>query len=541
MPPIPLWTATEAMLATGGTISRGWHAHGVSIDTRTLAPGDLFVALQGEARDGHDFVVEALAKGAAAALVAHVPAGVDEDAPLLLVDDTLRGLRGLARAARARTHAKVIAITGSAGKTTTKDMARAILAHAGPVHAAELSLNNHWGVPLTLARMPADTAFAVLEIGMNHAGEITPLSRLARPHVAVVTTVAEAHLGQFDDITGIAHAKAEIFAGLEPGGTAVLPLDNAHLSILAAAAEGFRALGFGTAEDATLHLVEAAVHAEATVVQAHLNGAAWSFRIGAPGRHLADCALAALSAAAAVGVDPARGALALSDWQPVEGRGGRWDIALGPGGLDGTLRLIDDSYNANPASVRAAFGVLAAQPVEDGIGRVQRGRRIAFLGDMLELGQTEMALHAGLAKDAAAAGIDVIHCCGPRMRALYEALPGGRRGQWCANSEGLAAKARSLLDAGDVCVVKGSKGARMGRVVDAVKALGTAERAGRQTAELTRESATLGEADAVDAVVTVDTGDTMDGAATKGTTAVPPGGGSGGTRADGGRSRPGDG
>ncbi|MEM6971281.1 MAG: UDP-N-acetylmuramoyl-tripeptide--D-alanyl-D-alanine ligase [Pseudomonadota bacterium] len=475
-----LWTASEAMLATGGTISRGWLAHGVSIDTRALAPGDLFVALKGDARDGHAFVADALAKGAAAAMVDHVPDGVDEGAPLLLVSDTLRALRGLARAARARTTARVIAITGSAGKTTTKDMARTMLAHAGQVHAAEMSLNNHWGVPLTLARMPAATDFAVLEIGMNHAGEITPLSKLARPHVSVVTTVAEAHLGQFDDISGIAHAKAEIFAGLEPGGTAVLPLDNSQIAILDAASKGFAQKRFGASDAAALRLIEASVHAEATVVQALLDGTPWTFRIGAPGRHLADCALAALTALHAAGIDPARAALELSAWQPVEGRGGRWDIVLGAGGIDGEIRLIDDSYNANPASVRAAFDVLAAQPVEDGIGRVQRGRRIAFLGDMLELGPTEMALHAGLAEDAASAGVDIIHTCGPRMRALYEALPGGRRGQWFEDSAGLADRVRSLLDAGDVCVIKGSKGARMGRVVEAVKALGEARRAGAE-------------------------------------------------------------
>ncbi|MEL6267791.1 MAG: UDP-N-acetylmuramoyl-tripeptide--D-alanyl-D-alanine ligase, partial [Pseudomonadota bacterium] len=253
-------------------------------------------------------------------------------------------------------------------------------------------------------------------------------------------------------------------------------LDNAQLPILAAAAGavGATPFGFGAAAGARLRLVEAAVHPDATVVRAALEGAPWSFRIGAPGRHLADCALAALAAVTAAGADPARAALTLAGWRPVEGRGQRWVIELGPAGLDGRVLMIDDAYNANPASVRASFEVLAAQPVEDGIGRVARGRRIAFLGDMLELGGTEAALHAGLAGPAEAAGVDVIHCCGPRMKALHDALERPRRGVWAEDSAGLAARVASLLDAGDVCVVKGSKGARMGRVIEAVKALGRA-------------------------------------------------------------------
>ncbi|MEM6489373.1 MAG: Mur ligase family protein, partial [Pseudomonadota bacterium] len=326
----PLWTAAEAAAATGGRLAGpAWAATGVSIDTRSLAPGDLFVALTGEARDGHAFVADALAQGAACALVARVPEAVAPDAPLLLVDDTLAALHALGRAARARAGARVIAVTGSAGKTTTKDMLAALFASAGSVHVAEASFNNHWGVPLTLARLAPDVAFAVLEIGMNHAGEITPLSRMARPHVAIVTTVAEAHLGHFDNVEGIAHAKAEIFAGLAPGGTAVLPLDNPYCAILAeaAAAVGAHPVGFGMAASARLRLYEAAVHAEATVVQASIDGAPWTFRIGAPGRHLAMNALAALAAVEAAGADPARAALALGAWQPPGGRGARARIA----------------------------------------------------------------------------------------------------------------------------------------------------------------------------------------------------------------------
>lgn len=478
-----LWTAADAAAATGGSATVDWAATGVSIDTRTLEPGDLFVALEGDARDGHAFVADALSRGAAAALVARVPDGVAADAPLLIVEDTLAALEALGRAGRARAQARVIAVTGSAGKTTTKEMLRLVLATTGTVHAAEASFNNHWGVPLTLARLAPDTGYAVIEIGMNHAGEITPLTKLARPHVAIVTTIAEAHVGNFPDgIEGVARAKGEIFAGLEPGGTAVLPADSPWLPILETAAGAARKVHVGQAEGSDPRLVDATIHAGATIVRATLHGAPWSFRIGAPGQHLAANAIAALAAVEAAGADPARAALALSNWSAGAGRGARWQIALGPGGLDGRITLIDESYNANPTSVRAALAVLAAQQTEDGIGRVARGRRIAFLGDMFELGEQERALHAGLAEAPEMAGIDVVHCCGPRMRALWEALPPGRRGQWCADSAAMAEGVRRVLDAGDVCMVKGSKAAGMGRVIEAVRRLGEVRPADEATA-----------------------------------------------------------
>ena len=369
----------------------------------------------------------------------------------------------------------MLAVTGSVGKTTTKEMLRALLAPFGRVHAAEASFNNHWGVPLTLARMAPDADFAVLEIGMNHAGEITPLSRLARPHVALITAVAEAHLGHFASVAEIADAKAEIFAGLEPGGTAVLPADNAHYARLEAAAlaAGATLRRFGEGE-AEFRLAAIDVLADATTVRSALGGDPWVFKIGAPGAHLASNALAALAVVEAAGVDPARAALVLARWEPPAGRGARWLVRLGPEGFDGSVRLLDESYNANPASVRAALAVLGAQPVEHGIGRVERGRRIAFLGDMLELGETELALHAALAEAPEMAAIDRVHCCGERMRALWEALPAGQRGAWVAESDALAERARRTVDAGDVCMVKGSKGARMGPVVEAIKALGEA-------------------------------------------------------------------
>ncbi len=469
-----LWTAEDAAAATSGSARGGWTGvTGVSIDTRTLVPGELFVALEGENRDGHDFVPQALAAGAGAVMVSRIPAVVADDAPVLLVDDTLAALGRLGTAARARSAAKVIAVTGSVGKTSTKEMLRSMLACQGRVHAAEKSYNNHWGVPLTLARMPAATQFAVIEMGMNHPGEIAPLSRLARPHVAIITTIEPVHLAAFDSIEGIADAKAEVFAGLEPGGVAILNRDNPQFGRLAAQAGGARILSFGTG-DCDLILEQAAVDGTSTAVRARISGRPISFKLGAPGAHFAMNATAALGAVAAVGADIARAGQAMAGWFPPEGRGQRWRIELGPAGRDGAITLIDDSYNANPASIRAALAVLAASPLADVAGREGRGRRIAFLGDMLELGPTEDSLHAGLADLAEIDGIDTLHLAGPRMRALHQALPAEKRGHWFEDSEKLAQWVCKAIDAGDVCVVKGSLGMAMRRVVDSIKALGDA-------------------------------------------------------------------
>ncbi|MBK0399662.1 UDP-N-acetylmuramoylalanyl-D-glutamyl-2,6-diaminopimelate--D-alanyl-D-alanine ligase [Limibaculum sp. M0105] len=470
-----LWTATDAAAATRGTAQGAWDGvTGISIDTRTILPGELFVALMGENRDGHAFVADALAKGAGAALLSRIPDGLTRDAPLLVVRDTLDGLRDLGAAARARSRARVVAVTGSVGKTSTKEMLRAMLASQGHVHAAEKSFNNHWGVPLTLARMAPETDYAVIEIGMNHAGEITPLTQLARPHVAIVTTVEPVHLEHLGSIEAIADAKAEIFCGLEPGGVAVLPFDSPHFARLAAQIGEARPVTFGRTPGADFRLDDARIAGAVTVVRAHARDVALTFKIGAPGVHFASNALAGLAAVEALGGDITRAAMALGQWHAPEGRGHRWSILLGPGGLDGAVNLIDESYNANPASMRAALAVLAAAEPQDGVGRVARGRRIAFLGDMLELGPEEAPIHAALAAAPEMAGVDLVHCCGPRMRALWEALPREKRGEWFEDSEKLAHKARRTVDAGDVCMVKGSLGARMARVVEALKGLGRA-------------------------------------------------------------------
>jgi UDP-N-acetylmuramoyl-tripeptide--D-alanyl-D-alanine ligase len=471
-PMIPLWTSQDASAATAGRTTKPWQAQGVSIDTRSLQPGDLFVALK-DARDGHEFVAQALEKGAAAALVSHVPDGVAPDAPLLIVPDVLKALADLGAAARARTKAKVIGVTGSVGKTSTKEMLRAAFQAQARVHAAEASYNNHWGVPLTLARMPADTEVAVVEIGMNHPGEIAPLSRLTRPHLVIITTVAPAHLEAFDDLAGIAQEKASIIDGLEPGGVAILPADLDVTSVLTARASlaGVKTVLFGSRAQADYRLTSVQLTETATIARARVQGRDLLFKLATPGRHFAANALAVLAAADVLGFDPMITTTDLGRWAPPSGRGTRETIVLDPVEGD-AFGLIDDAFNANPASVAAGLDLLAAcQPI-NGIGRRITGRRIAILGDMLELGPTEGALHADIANYPALTQIQIVHCVGPRMKALHMALPRLKRGHWVETAAELIPRAYSLVDAGDVVLVKGSKGIKVSLLVDALRNLG---------------------------------------------------------------------
>ena len=422
-------------------------------------------------------MARALAQGAAAALVSRVPDGLPDGAPLLMVPDVLHGLTALATAARARTTAKVIGVTGSVGKTSTKEMLRATLSGQGATHAAEASYNNHWGVPLTLARMPADAAFAVIEIGMNHPGEIAPLASLSRLDVALITTVAPAHLEAFESVEGIAHEKAAIFDGLVPGGTAIVPLDLPVTAILLdhARAAGARIVTFGADPAADYALTDVQVTPGATIVRARHQGAERLFKVMTPGRHFAANALATLAVADALGLDATIAACDLARWLPPPGRGTRERIVLDA--LEETgFGLIDDAFNANPASMAAALDLLAVSMPEDGVGRVGRGRRIAVLGDMLELGRSEFALHEAIADHPAIAAIDMIHCVGPRMRTLFQRLPRNKRGEWVESADELALRARSLIDAGDMVLVKGSKGIKVSRVVDALRKLGQGPR-----------------------------------------------------------------
>ncbi len=447
-----LWSAADAAAATGGTARAGWAATGVSIDTRTLAPGDLFVALRA-ARDGHEFVPAAFAAGAAAAMVERDIRG----GPLLRVADSFAALTALGTAGRARSTARVIAVTGSVGKTTTKEMLRRACAALGPTHAAEASHNNHWGVPLTLARMPRGTAWAAIEIGMNAPGEIAPLAQLAAPHVAVVTTIGTAHIGQLGSEAAIAAEKVSIGAGLPPGGVLVLPQDSPHFPAMAAAGHGFgaRVIGFGATAEAQARLVEHRREGDGAVAELDLLGRHVTLRLAHPGRHMAMNALAALTAIQAAGGDAGLAAAALEGFGAGAGRGATQRIATPDGG---TALLLDESYNASDTAVRAALATLAATPAR---------RRIAVLGDMLELGEFGPGLHAGLARDAARAA-DLVFACGPLMGHLFAALPDAARGAHLPDAASLAPVVAAALSDGDAVLVKGSLGMRMAEVVRAL-------------------------------------------------------------------------
>ncbi len=454
-----LWTSAKAAEATGGRGGATWEATGISIDTRTLTPGDLFIAIKGPRFDGHDFLAEA--RGAAAAVVERAPVKGAAEMPLLVVDDTLVALEGLGAAARARTDGRIIAVTGSVGKTGVKEALKTVLGRQGPASASGDSLNNKWGLPLSLARMPSDTAFGVFEVGMNHPGEIEPMSRLVRPHVAVITTVEAVHSAFFDTVEQIADAKAEVFAGMEPGGVAVLNRDNPHFHRLAAAAkaQGVNTiLGFGGHVDASVRLVESSPDGEGSRILAKVSGEDVACRIGIPGRHWVMNGLAVLAAVAAVGGDVFRAAAALDQLEALTGRGRRRGVRI-PGGR---FALIDESYNASPTSMGAAIEVLGqARP---GPG----GRRIAVLGDMLELGAGSPDQHAALAEPLEEHGIDVVFTAGTDMAHLWDALPRPMRGGHAADSQMLAPMVTAAVRPGDVIVVKGSAATRTGLIVRAL-------------------------------------------------------------------------
>jgi UDP-N-acetylmuramoyl-tripeptide--D-alanyl-D-alanine ligase len=436
---------------------------GLSIDTRSIGKGEAFFAITGENRDGHDFVDNALKAGAGLAVVARdkrerFPA----DAPLLIVEDVLDALRDLARAARARSRAKIVAVTGSVGKTSTKEALRLALAADGETHASAASYNNHWGVPLSLARLPSSAKYAVFEIGMNHAGEITPLTKLVRPHVAIVTTIAPVHLEFFGSLKKIAEAKAEIFLGLEIGGVAVLNRDIRQFMQLAqgaAAAGAARIVSFGEHAGADARLTRYSLQPECSTVEARILGEPVTYKLGAPGKHLVINSLAVLAAASLVGADLALAALALDNLKPATGRGVRTTLRMPAG----NALLIDESYNANPASMAAAIALLGQAPVGP------RGRRIAVLGDMLELGGQGTSLHRGLAGSIEAAKIDLVFCSGPLMHALWEALPSSRRGGYAETAAALESAVLAAIRDGDAVMVKGSLGSKMAPIVKAME------------------------------------------------------------------------
>ena len=435
---------------------------GVSIDSRTLKHGDLFFAIKGERMDGHKFIAAAFDKGAGGAVVEQgFEPPSSSCAPLFCVPDTLEAMNALARQSRKRSKARIVAVTGSVGKTGTKEMLRTMLSASGATHASEKSYNNLWGVPLSLALMPKEAAFGVFEIGMNHAGEITPLTRLVRPEIAIVTWVAPVHIEFFNSVAEIADAKAEIFDGFEHGGIAVLPADNEHFARLAARARAkdARFVTFGESPGVDARLLGYGPVEEGAVVTADILGSRLTFRIRARGRHLALNAIAALAATELAGASVEAAAESLARFEAPEGRG-RSSAFDTP---DGAILIIDESYNANPASMRAALEVLGTT------SRTRFSRRVAVLGDMLELGHDGPQFHAELASAVDLNGIDLVFCAGPLMANLYEQLPKQKRGGWSQKSEDLLAVLLDAVRGGDAVMIKGSLGSRMGHLAEALR------------------------------------------------------------------------
>ncbi len=461
----PLWSALGLVkpldARVSGTLGAG--VRGISIDTRTLLSGDLFVALRGDNSDGHAHVRRAFEMGAAAAIVDEAHADtLKGEGRLYVVHDTLRALEGLAGAGRKRSKARIAAVTGSVGKTTTKEMLRHVLSAQAPTHASVASYNNHWGVPLTLARMPASTRFGIFEIGMNHAGEITPLVGMVRPHVAIITKIAPVHLEHLGSIEAIADAKAEIFSGVVRGGVAVLNRDDAEferLRELALAGPVRFVLGFSAHEKAEARLVSCEETADGARVEADILGRRVTYRLGMPGRHIAMNSLAVLLALRAMGGDIDAAATSLASIAPPSGRGTREKLET----EDCAITLIDESYNANPVSMAAALDVLGSVAREPG------GRRVAVLGDMLELGPEAAALHGAIAADVERNDVDVVFAAGPLMRNLYDALPHARRGGFARDAASLETIVVGAIADGDVVMIKGSNGSRMGSIVNRLR------------------------------------------------------------------------
>jgi len=453
-----LWTSAEIVAATGGRLAGApFEAAGVAIDSRATGAGDLFVALPGE-RDGHDFIADARSRGASGALASRPGEGAR-----VLVEDTLEGLRRMAAAARERAPgARRGAVTGSVGKTSVTQAVRAGLALAGRAHGSVQSYNNHIGVPLTLARMPRDTERAVFEIGMNHAGEVAPLSRLVRPHAVAITTIGAAHVENFaDGEAGVARAKAEIFEGLERGGAAILDADSRWFDYLKGEARraGAKPRTFGRGRQADARLIRFAPARQGASVSASIDGKPVEFPIRHAGAHWGPMSLCALLLLRALDVDLETGVAALSDFAPLEGRGAERQVWL-PGG---SFTLIDESYNANPVSVAAALDTLGA--------RRAAGRKIVVLTDMLELGDEAPSLHAALAAPIAAAGVDRVFCAGELMVSLWDELAPARRGTLARSAEELLLVLPDVPKPGDVVMVKGSKGSRAHALAAALAAL----------------------------------------------------------------------
>ena len=461
----PLWTIDAVLMATGGKLA-GCKAdndriEGVSIDSRTTSKDDLFVAIVGDRMDGHDFVAKALIAGAKAAIVSTVTDEMKKAGALIVVDDPLVALEKLGRAARARCKGKIIGVTGSVGKTSTKEALRLCFEYSGKTHASVASFNNHWGVPLTLARMPKDTDFGVFEIGMNHKGEILELTDMVRPDISIITEIAESHLGHFSDLSEIADAKAEIFTGQGEDGIAIINRDSPFFDQLSAhaASNGLKKnLGFGAHENSDFHLEKYFLHADCSTVQANIDGEQVSYKIAVPGYHMVMNSIGVLGVVKMAGGDLAKAALAFANFAPAHGRGVQSTLRC----PTGQFSLIDESYNANPTSMRAAISVLG------NVEPAGSGRRIVALGDMLELGDNAKDLHKGLLKALVSAEVDQVFVSGAEMKHLWDDLPENMRGVYGESSSDLVASIISGMRGGDVIMIKGSLGSRMAVVVDAL-------------------------------------------------------------------------
>ncbi len=461
----PLWTSDDLIAAMDGRpvgpMPPG--IEGISIDTRSLKPGEAFFAIKGETMDGHDFATAAVKAGAALLVVAEgkLPALGRLTAPMIVVPDVLAALEKAGIAARARTAAKIVAVTGSVGKTTTKEALRHVLGVSGKVHASDKSFNNHWGVPLTLARMPVDTDYAVFEIGMNHPGEIRPLVKMVRPHVAIITLIAPAHLGFFNSLDEIARAKAEIFEGIEPNGYVLLNRDDGRWKLLERIAREVgvaHVVGFGENARAQIHLTKCELHADHSAISVKIGSETFDVRVGAPGRHIVQNALAVLGTARLVGADMEHTIAAIANLVPDSGRGRQHRLDT----ESGAFTLIDESYNANPASMRAAIELLDATPV------ALEGRRIAVLGDMLELGSHSAKMHAGLADVISETRTDIVLMAGPDMKNLADTLPATIRKEYRHSVEDLKPILLDAVRPGDVIMVKSSKGIGFSKLVEAL-------------------------------------------------------------------------
>lgn len=458
-----LWRSEAILNATGGVLKgKTFSVDSVAIDSRKVEAAGLFVAIRGEKQDGHAFVKQAMERGATAALVSSIPADAPADGNYVVVKDTFEALQALAKAARARFRGKVIAVTGSVGKTGTKEAIRVAASYSGRAYATQGNLNNHYGLPLSLCNLPEHADFGVFELGMNHAGEIAHLTRLAQPDVAIITTVEAVHLEFFSSVSAIADAKAEIMEGLTRDGTIVLNRDNPYYEQLFATARRLAVphiISFGEHEEASCRLLGYRVEEGGSRVEAIVGGIPVTYHLGTIGRHWALSSLAVLAALTSAGADLANSAAALERFYEPEGRGRLQLVRL----AQGTVKVIDDCYNASPVSVKAALQKLAEIHMAQG-----NGRAIAVLGDMLELGDSAPELHRSLRESIEKAGVARVLLAGPVMKHLYEALPEAIRGAWAASAAELTASVLGCLKDGDVVLIKGSRGSRMDIVRDAL-------------------------------------------------------------------------